>query len=58
MDVSTEVMPKFCVDDVRKLPPASPEAGGSFMTLVQAMAALRREMRVMQQTVSSLQATE
>ena len=57
MDVSDDEMPKFYVEDVSKLPPASPEAGGSLMTLVEAMAAMRGEMQVMQETVTALQAT-
>ena len=54
LDQSLEDRPMFLVEDISMILPASPEAGGSVMSLVESMAKLQRELQEVRQTTVNI----
>ena len=56
-DIQEDAMPKFCTDDLTRLPPAAPEASGSLMTLFEIIARQEKSIQSMQQSIVDVMAS-
>ena len=55
IDQSSEInIPRILVEDITKLPPAAPEAGGCIMTLMESMAKMQRDLQQVQDSLGTI----